>query len=181
VRDRFANQTLLASLSEIATSRQKFENGVPKIDDAGFPEITTETMRVANTRYNFVNGVAVGNPGRTRGDSDSRRPNLSGDGRFIVYDTDAFTGAGYRVASVEVVVGVNFNVWARTLGLYSGPYLAGEDGVVNTDDDYLLPGPLPSGDFSLSQRTQAPKWYHSIVDIIRQSRCVVMCWEQRTP
>jgi len=151
MRDRFANQTLLASLSEISTARQKFENGAPKIDSAGFPEFVTETLRVANTRYDAVNGVAVGNAGRTRGDSDSRRPNLSGDGRFVVYDTDAFTGAGYRVGKIDPNRTDNFNVWTRTLGLYTGKYIAGEDGVVDTDDDYLLPGPLPSGNFSLSQ------------------------------
>lgn len=151
IRDRLANVTLMVSLSEIAVARQKFESGAPKIDDAGFPELTTETMRVANTRYDVVNGVAVGNSGRMRGDSDSRRPSLSGDGRFVVYDTDAFSGAGYRVSPVEIVIGINFNIWTRSFGTFTGPYWAGEDGVINTDDDYLLPGPLPSGSFSLSQ------------------------------
>lgn len=148
-RDRLANETRLVSMAELETLRQKYEKGVPKFKDSGDPEFVSETIRVANTRYDVVNSIPVGTAGRQRGDSDSRRPYLSGDGRFVVYDTDGFTGAGYRNSTIEYDGEQYFNVWPLVPGSASF-VIRGEDGVANTDDDYLLPGPR-SGGFVLNE------------------------------
>jgi Tol biopolymer transport system component len=140
VRDRAANKTLLASQSELATKRQAYEKGVPKYDDAGLPELVQEVVRVANTRYDVVTGgLPLVDPSRERGDSDSRRPFLSGDGRFLVYDTDGFTGAGYRVLP-NITPQKDFNY--KAVG-FEG--IVGENGVRGDDDDYLMPGPIANG------------------------------------
>ena len=140
IRDRAANKTLLASQSELATKRQAFDKGLPAFDDAGLPKLIEEVVRVANTRYDAVTGgLPLQDPLRERGNSDSRRPFLSGDGKFLVYDTDGFTGAGYRVApNITPKDGLNY----RTIG---GLGIVGENGIQGDDDDYLMPGPIDNG------------------------------------
>lgn len=140
MRDRYANETLLVSQSELLTKRQKYEKGVAKYDDAGKPETVDEVIRVANTRFDVFTGTR-GVLGFQRGDSDSRRPYVSGDGQFVVYDTDAFTGAGYRVDSFSLVPQVHFQ------GTFNP--VTGEDQVPETDDDYIIPGPISSSDPSI--------------------------------
>lgn len=166
VRDRLANQTKLASMSEIPTVRQSYYdatsgvNGVAQYDANGKPALLTETLRVANTKLDEIVGalgysslgVAAPNPDRQRGQSESRRPYLSGDGRFVVYDSDGFTGAGFRrtesgESSVLVELADGFQ---KEVGLLK-PIL-GEDGIQDNDDDYLFPGPRPS-DFAFEQQT----------------------------
>jgi hypothetical protein len=70
----------------------------------------------------------------------------------VVYDTDGFTGAGFRrtesgESSVLVEVADGFQ---KEVGLLKP--IRGEDGIQDNDDDYLFPGPLPS-DFAFEQQT----------------------------
>lgn len=138
VRDRLANKNFLSSQVGISAKVQAKDNGVPKTtvvkrcpapncfsvacDSSTQVDTTIPVMTIRTVR--FAQGIVTSISPLTIAAASAANPNIGGDGRYVVYDSNSNYLAGVTSPDIpDPVCGTDYNIGADNDGVLDSAYV----------------------------------------------------------